>query len=160
TRSVPIVFYAGGDPVAMGLVESLGKPGGRLTGLVSRSRELTPKRLELLKEIIPGLHRVVTFYNPDNPVSREGARLGREPARKLGVQLVERHVRSIEELRLALQPLKPGEVDAFFQTQDVITAAGVQLIIDAAQIKRLPTMSYELTLVGKGALAAYGSNNF
>src|SRR5262249_19172289 len=58
TRSVPIVFYAGGDPVEMGLVESLAKPGGRLTGLVSRARELTPKRLELLKEIIPALRRV------------------------------------------------------------------------------------------------------
>src|SRR5262249_36015275 len=65
TTHPPIVFFAGADPVAAGLVESLAGPGGRLTGVLGRATDLTPKRLEILKEIIPRLRRVVTFYNPD-----------------------------------------------------------------------------------------------
>jgi putative ABC transport system substrate-binding protein len=72
TKSVPIVFYAGTDPVAVGLVESLRKPGGRLTGIHGQYANLTAKRLELLKEMIPRLRRVVTFYSPDNPAARSG----------------------------------------------------------------------------------------
>src|SRR5207253_9774074 len=68
TKRVPIVFYAGADPVSVGLVESFRKPGGRLTGIHRQSVDLTAKRLELLKEMIPRLRRVVTFYSRDNPV--------------------------------------------------------------------------------------------
>jgi putative ABC transport system substrate-binding protein len=67
TKSVPIVFAAGTDPVAVGLVESIRKPGGRLTGIYSRFTDLTAKQLQLLKEMVPKLRRVVTFYSPDNP---------------------------------------------------------------------------------------------
>jgi putative tryptophan/tyrosine transport system substrate-binding protein len=94
TAQTPIVFFAGTDPVWAGLVESLAKPGGRLTGVHGLATDLTAKRLEMLKEIVPRLGRAVTFYNPGNPLAQEAARLGREAARKLGVQLVERHVGS------------------------------------------------------------------
>jgi putative ABC transport system substrate-binding protein len=66
TAEVPIVFAVGADPVAAGLVESFAKPGGRLTGLHYLSADLTAKRLEILKEILPALRRVVSFYNPNN----------------------------------------------------------------------------------------------
>jgi putative ABC transport system substrate-binding protein len=108
TAHTPIVFFAGTDPVETGLVESLARPGGRLTGVHSQATDLTGKRLEVLKEMIPGLGRVLTLYNPGNPVAGEAARLGREAARQLGVQFAERHVRSVEELRLALQALSRG----------------------------------------------------
>jgi putative ABC transport system substrate-binding protein len=156
TVHTPIVFYAGGDPIAAGLVESFAKPGGRLTGVCGLSAELTAKRLEVLKEIIPRLGRVVTFYDPGNTVAREAARLGREAARQLGVQLVERHVRSAEELRLGLQALKPREVDAYFYISDAMVTSQALLIIDAARVKRLPTMFHENSLAVKGALASYG----
>jgi putative ABC transport system substrate-binding protein len=97
-----------------------------------------------------------TLYNPDNAVAREAARLGREAARRLGVQFVERHVGSIEELRLGLQALKPREVDAFFQISDAMVTSQTRLIIDAARVKRLPTMFAEDSQVAKGALASYG----
>jgi len=112
TARTPIVFYVGADPVALGLVESFAKPGGRLTGVHGLSRDVTAKRLAVLKEMIPRLRRVITFYNPGEPVSRENARVGRDAARQLGVQVVERHVGSIEELRLNLQGFKSREVDA------------------------------------------------
>jgi putative ABC transport system substrate-binding protein len=72
TKTVPIVFYAGSDPVAAGLVESYRKPGGRFTGTYGRLTDLTAKRLELLKEMVSRVRRVVIFYNPGNPVA-EGA---------------------------------------------------------------------------------------
>jgi ABC-type uncharacterized transport system substrate-binding protein len=89
TTRIPIVFYAGSDPIASGLVESLARPGGRLTGVHGLSTDLTAKRLQILKEMIPRLGRVVTFYHPGNAQAREAARLGREGARQLGVQFVE-----------------------------------------------------------------------
>lgn len=156
TAQIPIVFYAGADPVAAGMVESLAKPGGRLTGVHGLVTELTGKRLEILKEILPKLRRVVTFYNPRNRVPQEAAKLGREAARQLGVQFIERHVTSVEELRLGLQALKAGEVDAYFLTSDGMVLSQAQLVIDTARAKRLPTMFNEDGLVAKGALASYG----
>ena len=123
TVQTPIVFYVGADPVALGLVESLAKPGGRLTGVHGLSRQVTAKRLAVLKEMIPRLGRVVTFYNPGDPVSRDNARVGRDAARQLGVQVVERHVGSIEELRLNLQTLKSRDVDAYFHTPGALPTA-------------------------------------
>ena len=147
------MFYTGLDPVVAGLVESLAKPGGRLTGVCSLSRELTVKRVEILKEMIPRLARVVTFST-----GRETAGPGREAARQFGVQLVERHVSSVEELRLGLRSLKPREVDAYLHTPDVMVTPHAQLIIEAARVKRLPTMFHEQGLVVKGALASYGAS--
>jgi putative tryptophan/tyrosine transport system substrate-binding protein len=112
TANVPIVFYAGTDPVDVGLVKSFAKPGGRLTGVHSLSTETTAKRLEILKEMSPKLRRVATFYDPGNMAARESAKSVREAARQLRIELVERPVRSVEELRAGLQALKPGEVDA------------------------------------------------
>ena len=158
TARTPIVFYVGADPVALGLVESFAKPGGRLTGVHGLSSDVTAKRLAVLKEMIPRLHRVITFYNPGEPVSRENARVGLDAARQLGVQVVERHVGSIEELRLNLQGLKSREVDAYFHTPGTLETSQAQLIIEATRGKKLPTMFHEQSLVVKGALASYGTN--
>jgi putative ABC transport system substrate-binding protein len=111
TASVPIVFYAGTDPVVVGLVKSYAKPGGRLTGVHTLTTELDGKRLELLKEMVPRLRRVAAFYDPGNRAARESAKSVRAAGRQLHIEIVERHVRSVEELRAGLQALKPGEVD-------------------------------------------------
>jgi putative ABC transport system substrate-binding protein len=85
TTDTPIVFCAGTDPVSLGLVDSFARPGGRLTGVHFLATDLTAKRLEILKDILPRLHRVVTFYDPSNPVARESARLGRQEAHRMKV---------------------------------------------------------------------------
>ena len=108
TTDIPIVFCAGTDPVVLGLVESFAKPGGRLTGVYNRVTDLTAKRLEILKEIVPKLRRVVTFYDPRNPVAIESARLAREAARRMGIEFVERHFASVEELQAVYERLGPG----------------------------------------------------
>jgi putative tryptophan/tyrosine transport system substrate-binding protein len=156
TADIPIVFCAGSDPVVLGLVESFAKPGGRLTGVYEPGTDLTAKRLEILKEIVPKLRRVVAFYDPRNPVASESAKLAREEiARLRGVQFVERHFASVEELQAGVRAVKAGEVDAFFQLSDSMVNNQAQLIIDTARVKRLPTMFLDLSAVIKGGLVSY-----
>jgi putative ABC transport system substrate-binding protein len=158
TQNVPMVFSIGTDPVALGLANDFAKPGGRLTGVHYLIRDLTAKRLEILKEMLPKISRVVTFFDPATPVSKEGAALAREEAKRLGLKLVERHVNSIEELRKGLQAIKAGESDAFFYIPDPMVVSQAQLIIDTAKARKLPTMFQDESLVAKGGLASYGQN--
>lgn len=156
TKSVPIVFYAGTDPVAFGIVESYRKPGGRLTGVHGRFTDLTAKRLQLLKEMIPGLRRVVTFYNPENPAARESIKIAREGASQLKVQLDERTVASVDDLRSRLQALRHGEVDAIFYVADAMLTSQAEMVIDIAMSKKLPAMFADKGSAERGALASYG----
>jgi len=94
TADIPIVFCAGADPVVLGFVESFAKPGGRLTGVFYRDTDLTAKRLEILKEIVPKFRRAVIFYDPRNPVASESAKLARETAGQMGI-----HLSSVMSLR-------------------------------------------------------------
>ncbi len=158
TTSVPIVFCIGSDPVAAKLVDDFARPGGRLTGVHYLARDLTAKRLEILKEILPKLSRVVTFYNPATRVATEAAAMAREEAKRLGVKLLERQVKSSDELRKGLQALKAGEADALIYIPDTTVVGEAQLIIDTAKAKRLPTMFQDESLVAQGGLASYGQN--
>jgi putative ABC transport system substrate-binding protein len=156
TKSVPIVFYAGADPVAVGLVESFRKPGSRLTGIHGRVVDLTAKRLELLRDILPRLRRAVTFYNPQHQAAQQSVTRARDAARRLGVELLERPVASVDELRAGLRALRPGDADAYLQVPDPMVANQADLIIQTAMAKRLPTMVQDKETVARGALASYG----
>jgi putative tryptophan/tyrosine transport system substrate-binding protein len=156
TKTVPIVFNAGSDPVVVGLVENFRKPGGRLTGTYNRSRELMAKRLELLKGMVPRLRRVVTFYNPDNPNAQLGMQEARDAARQLKVELLERRVASVEELRAGLRALRAGEADAYITSVDAMVISQTALVLDTARAKKLPTMFIEQESVAQGGLASYG----
>jgi putative ABC transport system substrate-binding protein len=156
TKTVPIVFYAGTDPVVLGLVESFRKPGGRLTGIYGRIADLTAKRLELLKEMVPRLRRVVVFYDPDRPAAVRRMEAARDAARQLKVELLERRVTSVEELRAGLGALRAGEADALLSGGDSMVISQTALVIDSARAKKLPTMFTELDSVAKGGLASYG----
>jgi ABC-type uncharacterized transport system substrate-binding protein len=160
TKSVPIVFYAGTDPVALGLVKGFAKPGGRLTGIHGQFSDLTAKRLDLLKEMIPGLRRVVTFYSPDNPAARRSVTIARDTARSLKVELVERPVTSVDELRAGLRALRRGEADAIFFVSDAMVNSQQELILDTAKAKKLPIMLPYEGSVAKGALASYGESYY
>jgi putative ABC transport system substrate-binding protein len=160
TTNTPIIFCIGSDPVTGGLVDSFAQPGGRLTGVHFLNRDLTAKRLEILKEILPKAGRVLTFYDPGNRLATESAKLGREEAKRLGVKFMERQLLSVEELKKALQALKVGEADAYFYTPDAMVTGQAQLIIDAAKAKKLATMFHEKSLVAKGALASYGQSYY
>ena len=121
-------------------------------------RDLTAKRMQILKEILPKLARVITFYDPSTRVAAEGATMARDEAKRIGVKLIERHVGSIDELKKKLDEIKTGEADAFFFTPDPMVGSQAQVIIDKTKAKKLPAMFQEQTLVAQGALASYGQN--
>ena len=156
TTGVPVFFCVGTDPIGVGLVDTFAKPGGRITGLYFLTTELTAKRLELLKDLMPKLHRVVIFYNPDGPSAGEAVRMVRAAGGKLKVQVIERQARTESELRAAVAALKPGEADALFIISDAFVTSQAQLLIDAANRLRMPTMAQVQTLAERGALASYG----
>jgi putative ABC transport system substrate-binding protein len=160
TKNVPIVFAVGTDPVGQGLIQSFGKPGGRLTGVQYLARDLTGKRMELLKEFLPSLRQIVTFYDPNNAVSNQGATLGREAAQQLKLKLVEQRIKSPVELSNALVNIKPRQFDAYLYIADPMIASQAQLIIDRARATKLPTMFHDQALVAGGALASYGQSYF
>jgi len=158
TTKVPIVFNVGSDPARTGLIKSFGRPGGRLTGIHTRSVDVVAKRLQILKEAVPKIRRALTFYQPDNPGARASVAVAREVAPRLRIELVERHVRSIGELRAALQGLKAGDADAIFQVLDAMVNSQSRLIADAAIARKLPTMFNERNGVAEGGLLGYGVN--
>jgi putative ABC transport system substrate-binding protein len=160
TVEIPIVFCAGADPVDLGLVDSFAHPGGRLTGVYEPGTDLTAKRLENLKEIVPKLRRVVTFYNPRNRVAVESTKFAREAAGQMEIQFVERHIASVEELRTGMRALRTAEVDAFFEVSDALVQINDQLIIDRAKDIKLPGMFNNQSSVIKGGLASYSASRY
>jgi len=155
TNNVPVVFYAGTDPVRFGLVQSLAQPGGRFTGIYSQITSLMAKRLQLLKEMIPALHRVAYFYDPRNPLAEEVTQAQRVAARQLDLHLVERPVDSAAALRASLDALKPGDADAVAYV-DSLVISQTAMVIEFASAKRLATMAPDRASVAEGALASYG----
>ncbi len=156
TKEVPVFFTVGTDPLAAGLAQSHAKPGGRATGILYLTGDLTGKRLELLKDLLPKMHRVLTVYNPDNPPAQASVRVGREAAKKLGVELIERHARSVAEVRALIAALKPGEADAYVQVADALFSSQFEHMIPVAKKIRMPMMVYDQTVVERGALMSYG----
>jgi putative tryptophan/tyrosine transport system substrate-binding protein len=152
TTGVPIVFAVASDPVTLGLVESIPRPGGRLTGVYSINTDLTAKRFEILRELVPAARRVLTFYNPHNPSAVISVQLGREAARTLGMELVERQVTSTDELAANLDALRT--VDAYFFVSDALVNSHDTLVVEAATALRVPTISSWVD--SRGALAGYG----
>ena len=140
TAEVPIVFAAGEDPVAAGIVESIATPGGRLTGFHYLTNDLTAKRLEILREIVPKLRRVVTFYDPRNPTAVSALAAAREAARKLGIDVAAQQVTSPQEIRDRLRTLAAAEAEAFFSS-DALVTSHTALIVETANALRLPTMA-------------------
>lgn len=160
TKEVPIIFVIGTEATVDGLIESPAHPGGRLTGVQSLSTDLTAKRLEILKEIFPTLHRVVTFYNPSTVAALQATQLAREAAQKLKIEINERPVGSVDELRRSFSALAPKDGDAFVTVGDAMVLSQSKFIIDTARSKRLPTMFSDPNLVTQGALVGYGVNRY
>lgn len=156
TAGVSVVFVTGSDPAALGLVDTLARPGGRLTGVHSISSDLTSKRLELLNELMPRLRRVLTFYSPSNRSAILALEAARSAARHLGIDLLERPVASTEDVRERLRALTAGEAEAYFFGSDAMVNSQADLILERANALRMPVVAFELDLVARGALVGYG----
>lgn len=159
TSTIPIVLTVVGDPVGTGLVESLARPGGNITGLTLMTPDLSAKRLELLKEVAPKAARVGVLLNPNN---RAHALLWREAQRaapKLRVELQAAEVRRPTDVDRALSMLAGWRADALFVFDDPVLIPAHQLaIIGFAARHRLPTISGLRSLVDAGGLMSFGAS--
>jgi putative ABC transport system substrate-binding protein len=179
TRDIPIVFILPGDPVAVGLAKSIGESPTKVfiqpsapvavglaksmsgstansTGVAGLSMQLTDKRLSLLKEIVPGVQRVLIFYDANNQNSREHAELVDTAARRLDLQVGLNGIKAADELRATFGALQQRNHDALFHVPDDLVEGEAAYIIQAARQKKLPTMFSEEVWALSGALAAYG----
>jgi putative tryptophan/tyrosine transport system substrate-binding protein len=157
TSSIPIVFAVGIDPVGSGLVATLAKPGGNVTGLSIQANELAGKRLELLREVVPPLRRLAILFNADNtqPVLEMGET--QAEARRLGLEVAIRAIRRAEDIPAAFQDLKT-KADAIYVAVDQLIVANRTPILAAALGERLPTIFSTRDFVKAGGLMSYGPN--
>jgi putative ABC transport system substrate-binding protein len=157
TSVVPIVFVGAGDPVDAGLVASLARPGGNLTGLSSQVTDTVGKRLELLREVVPGLRRLAIMANVDNPASVLEMREVQAEARTLGIAVDLLEIRRKEDIDAAFETLKRGP-DALYVSPDPLVVTNRIRINTLALGARLPTMYSFREYVEAAGLMAYGAN--
>jgi putative tryptophan/tyrosine transport system substrate-binding protein len=159
TSTIPIVMTTGADPVAMGLIASLARPGGNITGLTSVSTDLAGKRLELLKETVPKLTRVGILWNPADPGSAAVLKETETVARALGVQVQSLEVRSPNDFESAFKAAIGGRAHALFIVQTALINNRRARIVELATKNRLPTMFGEGAHVESGGLMSYAPNS-
>jgi ABC-type uncharacterized transport system substrate-binding protein len=159
TNQIPIVFIGSGDPVGLGLVRSLARPGGNITGVADLDIELVPKRMEIFRELVPGLKRVLTPYDATNADAVAQLAMVREAARRLNLTLVERPLRSEEEARVVITGLRKGDADGIFSLRFLSwNISGFILEIVPRGI--MPTMFHIPFFVERGGLASYSANTY
>jgi ABC-type uncharacterized transport system substrate-binding protein len=156
TKTIPIVFYTGGDPIGAGLVDSLARPGGNITGVTLISTELIGKRLELLKETIPTLSRVAVLWNPQS-LAISPWEQSLLPARELGLQLHSMEVSSADKLDSAFKEAIRGGSTAVAVQLHPLFVANQKQIVDLATKNRLPTIYPRIDFVASGGLMSYGA---
>ena len=147
-----------GDPVGTGLVASLAKPGGNITGLSDVGPEISGKQLELLKEAFPRISRVAFFLNPSNQGNRRRLKATQVTAGELKVQIQALEVRSANDFEKAFSAISKGEAQALMTVRDPAIYTNQSRILEFAAENRLPTMHMDRTPVEAGGLMSYGPN--
>jgi putative ABC transport system substrate-binding protein len=158
TSTIPIVMTQDTDPVANGFVASLARPGGNITGLSTLAPELSGKRLELLKEIVPSLSRVAVFGNSPNPGNRPLLRETELAAAALGVMLQHFDVITPKDIEPAFRAASNGRADAVLVLTGSVFSTHRKQLIELAAKRRLPTMYHRTHVVEDGGLMYYGVN--
>ena len=158
TATIPIVMAAPGDPVVTGLVQSLARPGGNITGLSQMAPELIGKRLELLKEIVPKLSRVAVLWNPPDRMSALGWKEIQAPARTLGVQLHSLEVRSPNDLDRAFEDATKARVGALVIMPNPVFVTNLRRVAELATKGRLPSVFHLTEFADAGGLVAFGAD--
>ena len=155
TNRIPIVFHGAGDPIGLGLIESFARPGGNITGVTDLDLQLDSKRLEIFKEMIPGLKTVLFSYDPSEAFSVAQGKVYRDTARLLNIALIEKPVRTQEEAQATFAGILRSEV------QGIVVPRSLSLNIpgfarEATSRQRIPTMFFGAWHVENGGLASYG----
>jgi putative tryptophan/tyrosine transport system substrate-binding protein len=155
TKNIPIVFYGAGDPIGLGLIRSFAHPGANITGVTDLDLELDSKRLEIFKELIPGLSRVLFPYDKAEPFSVAQAKTYRESARRLKMNLIEKPVADQAEAQAVFGTLKKTDIEGIVVPRSLsFNIPG--LTLEAISRQRLPSMFFGPWYVEQGGLASYG----
>jgi len=166
TKTIPIVFVNVSDPVAAGLIDSLARPGGNITGFTDISPVLAGKRLELLKETIPKLSRVAVLWNPPDPASAQQWKESQLPARELGLQLHSMEVSSVDTMEVssadkyesAFKGAIKAHSAALAVTLNAVANSNQKRIAELAAKNRLPAIYARGDFVTSGGLVSYGAD--
>jgi putative ABC transport system substrate-binding protein len=157
TQKIPIVFTNVDDPVEFGLVQSYARPGGNMTGVTDLAFQLGPKRLELFREMIPGLQRVLFPYNVTDSVAVKQFQIYREAAHRLGIELVELTIGTQAEAQEMLLRIPDKTVQGILAPRDAfLNIPG--FVLQATSEQTIPTMFPHAFYVERGGLASYGPN--
>jgi putative tryptophan/tyrosine transport system substrate-binding protein len=159
TRTVPIVMVPVGDAVESGIIDSLARPGGNITGITFFLPQLCSKRLELLKQMIPGIGRVAVLVNPDNPAAPPTLRAMEVAAKSLELELDQFEARAPSEFDGAFSMMSKKDVDAVVIVDDGVLIAHAGLIADLAKEKRVPSAGFK-EFADVGGMIAYGPSRF
>ena len=157
TSTIPIVFALAGDPVGSGAVVSLARPGGNVTGLSSQAAEIAGKRLDLLREVVPGLRQLAIMANAEYSSAGLEIQQAQAAARVLGLKVATYEIRRADEIASAFEALK-GHAEALFVPADPLVNSNRVRISDLALGARLPTMFGLREYVEAGGLMSYGPN--
>jgi putative tryptophan/tyrosine transport system substrate-binding protein len=156
TNTIPIVMASPGDPVVTGIVTSLARPGGNITGLSQIAPDLVGKRVELLKEIVPKLSRVAVLWNPNAAVSALSWKELESAAQALGVQVHSLEVRTVDELDKAFRNATKARAEALVILPNAAFVPNLKRIADHSLQARLPSSFHLREFVDAGGLIAYG----
>ena len=156
TRTIPIVFLSVSDPVAVGLVDSLARPGGNITGVTNFSSVLAGKRLELLKETVPKLSRVAVHWHPEVPGSKQQWQESQLAGRELGLELYSMEVSNADKYDDAFKGAVKARSNALAVTLNPLAVSNRKLIADLAAQNRLPAIYPQAEFVDSGGLMSYG----
>jgi putative tryptophan/tyrosine transport system substrate-binding protein len=157
TSDIPIVFAIAVDPVGGGLVASLARPGGNVTGLSVQETETAGKRLELLREAVPRLHRLAIMFDGGYPSAVQEVGEVQAAARTLGLEVAPLEIRRAEDIASAFEALK-AQADALYVVVDNLVSTNRTRIITSALGARLPTIFNVREYVQAGGLMSYGAN--
>ena len=155
TQTIPIVMVVPSDPVGLGFVESLARPGGNVTGLTWQTREAVPKRLQLLKETIPNLSKVAVLWDPTEPARRRQVEEAQGAAPAIGLQLHVFEARSPQELEDAFRGMVHARVGAVLVEASAMMGTERALIADLAAKNRLATIGWWRGMAEAGCLLSY-----
>jgi putative ABC transport system substrate-binding protein len=158
TTSIPIVMTNAADPVGTGLVASLGRPGGNLTGLSDFNAGVVTKRLEILKEVAPAAARIAILFNPTNPTHPVQLQLTRAAAPTLGASLIALEASRPQEIERAFALLRAERADALMTIGDPMFGTHRKKIVDLVSGQRVPAMFTTREYPLAGGLIAYGTN--
>jgi putative ABC transport system substrate-binding protein len=158
TSIIPIVFSIAGNPVANGLVASLNRPGGNVTGLTNQTADLAGKRLELLREVVPSLRRLAIMANVDNPSVMLDVGEVRAAARALGLEVATLEIRRAEDIASAIDASIQGRAEALYVAGDPLVTTNRNRLSILAVDARLPTIHGNRENVEAGGLMSYGPN--